>query len=128
MEVRLTPIASTNDPAGSPQDTGFVESSGLGADLSRCTFLTNHALVLVCLSRHPSIVLREVAARVGITERAVQRIIHELDQEGFIVREKIGRQNYYQVKGDRSLRHPIGQHCSIRELLDLIVQAKTSES
>lgn len=127
MELRLTPT-STNDTAGSPQDTGLVQSPASRPDLNRCAFLTNHALVLVLLSRHPSIVLREVAARVGITERAVQRIIHELDQEGYIVREKVGRQNYYQVRGDKHLRHPIGAHCPIRELLDLIIQKRTSES
>jgi hypothetical protein len=128
MEVGLTSISSINDPAGSPQETGLVESPASRPDLRRCSFLTNHALVLVLLSRHPSMVLREVAVRIGITERAVQRIIQELDQEGFIVRERVGRQNNYQVKGDKNLRHPIGQHCLIQELLDLIVRHKAFQS
>ncbi len=87
---------------------------------SRWTFLTNHTHVLILISLYPSIVLREVAARIGITERAVQRIIHELEQDGFIVREKVGRQNYYQVRGEKNLRHPIEENCSIQELLNVM--------
>ena len=62
------------------------------------TFLTNHAHVLIVLSKNPSTVLREVALRVGITERAVQRIIADLERDGFIEREKVGRQNYYRLR------------------------------
>lgn len=94
---------------------------------SHWTFLTNHAHVLVLLSRHPAIVLREVALQVGITERAVQRIIQELEQGGFIIREKVGRQNYYQVKAHKHLRHPIEEHCLVQELLDLIAGRKPSK-
>lgn len=87
---------------------------------SRWTFLTNHAHVLIVLHREPSIVLREVALRVGITERAVQRIIQDLEEEGFIQREKIGRQNHYEVLTDQPLRHPIEKHKSIGDLLHLV--------
>jgi predicted transcriptional regulator len=111
-------------PIASDAETQPVDSLPLRPDANRWTFLTNHALVLVLLSKHPSIVLREVAARVGITERAVQRIIHELEQDGFIVREKVGRQNYYQIKGEKNLRHPIDEHLSIQELLDVIARPK----
>lgn len=97
-----------------------LESSGTGP---QWTFLTNHSHVLVLLSRNPSIVLREVALRVGITERAVQRIIADLEAAGFIEREKIGRQNHYHIRRDRTLRHPIESHCTIGELLDLLNHA-----
>src|SRR5579884_3263166 len=120
MERRLTPIPRANDLAHPSRDTGPDESPALGAEPSGWTFLTNHALVLVLLARYPSIVLREVAAQIGITERAVQRIIHELDQEGFIIRDRVGRQNYYQVRGDKNLRHPISKHCMVQEILDVI--------
>ena len=83
------------------------------------TFLTNHAHVLVLLSQHPSLVLREVALQVGITERAVQRIIADLEAEGIIEREKVGRQNRYRIKADRPLRHPIEAHRTISDLLAL---------
>lgn len=84
------------------------------------TFLTNHSHVLVLLSRDSSIVLREVALRVGITERAVQRIIAELESGGVIEREKIGRQNHYRIRDDQPLRHPIEAHRSIGDLLALL--------
>lgn len=122
------PIVSANDQPDSAVSARRAESPALRPDSSRWTFLTNHGHVLVLLARHPSIVLREVAARVGITERAVQRIIYELEQEGFIVRAKVGRQNTYQVKGDKNLRHPVEGHCLIKELLDLIDRHQTLPS
>jgi len=88
----------------------------------RWTFLTNHAHVLIVLHRDPTRVLREVALEVGITERAVQRIIQELEEEGFLKREKIGRQNHYQVLTDQALRHPVEGHKSIGDLLQLIAK------
>lgn len=86
----------------------------------RWTFLTNHAHVLIVLHRNPTIVLREVALEVGITERAVQRIIQDLEEEGFLHREKIGRRNHYEVLTDQALRHPIEKHKSIGDLLNLV--------
>lgn len=65
-------------------------------------------------------VLREVAARVGITERAVQRIITELEGDRYIKRERIGRQNHYQILADRPLRHPIESHRTIGDILSLL--------
>lgn len=87
------------------------------------TFLTNHTHVLALLSRNPSTVLREVAVQVKITERAVQRIIADLEAGGIIEREKIGRQNHYRIRTDQPLRHVIESHCTIGELLDLINRA-----
>ena len=84
------------------------------------TFMTNHGHVVVLLSRHPSLVLREVALRVGITERAVQRIIADLEDGGFIERQKIGRQNHYRIRADQPLRHPNVSHHTIGELLALL--------
>ena len=85
------------------------------------TFLTNHSHVLILLHSSPEIVLREVAARVGITERAVQRIIHDLESEGFIERERVGRRNRYKVQVNEPLRHPIESHRKIGDLLGLIL-------
>ena len=84
------------------------------------TFLTNYAHVLLLLSRNPSVLLREVALQVGITERAVQRIIADLKAGGIIDREKIGRQNRYRIRTEQSLRHPVALHRTIGELLALI--------
>ena len=84
------------------------------------TFLTNHAHVLVVLHSDPEKVLREVAIEVGITERAVQRIIQDLEEGGFIQRERVGRRNRYRILKGKSLRHPIEAHRKIGDLLKLI--------
>jgi DNA-binding transcriptional ArsR family regulator len=86
----------------------------------RWTFLTNHSHVLIVLHSEPDLVLREVALRVGITERAVQKIIQDLEQGGFIVRERVGRRNRYRILVDEPLRHPIESHRSIGDLLLLV--------
>lgn len=91
------------------------------ADLSHpWTFLTNHAHVLILLSREGALVLREVAQRVGITERAVQRIIRDLEVGGFLHRERVGRNNAYRINSRKPLRHAIENHRTIGDLLTLV--------
>jgi DNA-binding MarR family transcriptional regulator len=85
----------------------------------RWSFLSNHAHVLIFLHRNPDLLLREVASRVGITERAAQRIVQELEENGFIQRERIGRRNHYRIVLTRPLRHPIESHRKIGDLLNL---------
>jgi predicted ArsR family transcriptional regulator len=82
--------------------------------------LTNHSHVLLLLASDADLVLREVAATVGITERAVQRIIQDLVAEGFVERERVGRKNRYRVLTEQPLRHPIEAHRKIGDLIDLI--------
>jgi DNA-binding transcriptional ArsR family regulator len=84
------------------------------------TFLTNHAHVLLCLARDPETRMRDVAEQVGITERAVQRIVSELEQGGYVARDREGRRNRYEVKSDVALRHPIERHRSVAALLALV--------
>lgn len=72
---------------------GSIPTSDSADSATRWTFLTNHAHVLAVLYSDPQIVLRQVAIAVGITERAVQRIVQDLEEGGFIQREKVGRQN-----------------------------------
>jgi DNA-binding transcriptional ArsR family regulator len=91
---------------------------------SHWTFLTNHLHVLILLSRNPSVVLRNVALQVKITERAVQRIIADLESGGYIEREKVGRQNHYRIRLDQPLRHVIGSHLKIGDLLTFINEDK----
>ena len=99
----------------------LTKATGGSANSStRWTFLTNHAHVLAVLHSDPQLVLRQVAIEVGITERAVQRIIQDLEEGGFIRWEKVGRQNRYQVLTNKSLRHPIESHRKIGDLLKLI--------
>lgn len=114
-----TPKETGKAAADSAIDSASSRKTGSESG-HRWTFLTNHAHVLIVLHRNPTIVLREVALEVGITERAVQRIIQDLEEEGFLQREKIGRQNHYQVLTDQALRHPIEKHKSIGNLLNLV--------
>lgn len=86
------------------------------------TFLTNHAHVLLCLAQEPDARMRDVAARVGITERAVQRIIVDLEEAGYLERERSGRRNRYQIREDLPLRHPIERHKNISSLLSLVLE------
>lgn len=110
-------VSSASQPlAKSTTTSGKRPTAGVSP---QWTFLTNHSHVLVLLWRNPSLVLREVALQVGITERAVQRIIADLETEGFIEREKIGRQNHYHIRVNQPLRHPIESHRTIGELLAL---------
>jgi len=69
------------------------------------TFLTNHAQVLLCLADTPDIRLRDVAERVGITERATQRILADLTEAGYVKRERIGRRNRYTIDRQHAMRH-----------------------
>ncbi|MHB1557366.1 MAG: helix-turn-helix transcriptional regulator [Isosphaeraceae bacterium] len=87
---------------------------------SSWTFLSNHGYVLLCLAREPGLRLRELAQRVGITERAVQRIIADLEQGGYISRAREGRRNRYEVHSHRRFRHPMVSHREVRALLDLL--------
>jgi len=84
-------------------------------------FLTNHAHVLVCLARNAEQSLREVATSVGITERAVQRIVAELEEAGYLERRRAGRRNYYLLYPEGRLRHPLEAHRTIGDLLDIVV-------
>ena len=84
------------------------------------TFLTNHAPVLAVIPADPEKVLREVAVEVGITERAVQRIVQDLEEEGFIERERVGLQNRYHISEGRPLRHPSEAHRKVDYLMNLI--------
>jgi Mn-dependent DtxR family transcriptional regulator len=84
------------------------------------TFLTNHAHVLICIHGDHSIRTRDIAARVGITERAVQRIVSELSDAGYLSRTREGRRNRYEIHAERPLRHPVEAHCALAGLLKTV--------
>ena len=85
------------------------------------TFLSNHACVLICIAREPEIRLREVAVLVGITERAVQRIVGDLEQAGYLSRKRKGRRNQYELHADQPFRHPLTAHRDVSLLLYLML-------
>jgi DNA-binding MarR family transcriptional regulator len=118
----------TRPPArrGAAAKSSLVEASRPGAEDTggQWTFLTNHAHVLILLAQNPSIVLRKVAEFVRITERAVQKIIADLEEAGFIEREKVGRQNRYRIRREQRLRHTVEGHRTIGDLLRIVDNAR----
>lgn len=82
--------------------------------------MTNHTHVLVLLARDPNMLLREVAKEVDITERAVQRIVGELVDGGYLQVQRVGRRNSYRVVDRHPLRHPIEAGTTVRDLLTLL--------
>ncbi len=91
----------------------------------RWTFLTNYGHVLLCIAADPEARLRDVAERVGITERAAQRIVADLIEEGYLESNKVGRRNQYRVNLTLPMRHPIEEHSQVATLLSLIQPAKS---
>lgn len=91
------------------------------------TFLTNHAHVLLCLARCPNLRMRDIAVAVGITERAVQRIVADLRAEGYIQQRRQGRCNTYEVDMGRHLKHPLEAHRRIADLMGLILGSELGE-
>jgi predicted transcriptional regulator len=87
------------------------------------TFLDTHGLVALCIARDQRVRLREIAAQVGITERAAHRIIGDLLTAGYITREREGRRNRYQIDERRPLRHPLERGRDLGALLDLFDDA-----
>lgn len=87
------------------------------------TLLSNHGHVLACIAKDPEARVREIADQVGITERAVQRILGDLDEAGVITRTRNGRRSRYSVDADAPLRHPIESHRTVGELLAIIANA-----
>ncbi len=81
------------------------------------TFLTNHAHVLLCISMGEELTAREMALRVGITERSVQAILTDLTAEGYLIKSKVGRRNVYDVNFDGRLRHPLEASHTVGELV-----------
>jgi DNA-binding transcriptional ArsR family regulator len=110
------------EPAGKPATTSPRKLASDAAAGPGWTFLSNHTHVLVALAAEPDLTLRDIAQRVGITERGVIRIVEELEQGGVLSREREGRRNRYALNLDASLRHPLEQHCRIGELLALILR------
>lgn len=91
--------------------------------VSDWTFLTNHAHVMICVAQDPNIRLRDVAERVGITERATQRIVADLVEAGYLERSREGRRNSYRVNPGLPLRHPLERQHSIGEVIEVLAGA-----
>lgn len=122
MALAKTNVATKTVKKTLPVPSGATQASR--TEGNRWTFLTNHAHVLILLSQDSSMVLREVANQIGITERAVQRIIADLEESGFLEREKVGRQNHYRILAKQPLRHPVEAHRTIGDLLTMVTESR----
>ena len=87
------------------------------------SFLTNHGRALICIAHDPGVRLRDIAAALDITERSAFAIVTDLAEAGYVVKDKDGRRNRYQIQRHLPLRESLGQERSIGEVLDLLVEA-----
>jgi hypothetical protein len=91
------------------------------------TFLTNHGRVLLCIARDPGVRLRDIAASLGVTERSAFGIVNDLTEAGYIVKQRDGRRNRYEVQAHLPLREPTGREHTIGEMLALLAGSSTAE-
>jgi Mn-dependent DtxR family transcriptional regulator len=96
--------------------------------MSDWTFFSNYGHVLACLAKNRGSRLRDVALEVGITERAVQKIVRDLQAEGFLTISKQGRCNRYQINRRKALRHGLESHCTVGKLLALVAKPARAET
>lgn len=89
------------------------------------TFLSNYAHVLICLAGNPDMRLRDVADKVGVTERTAFRLIGELEEAGILERAREGRRNHYVINTEAPLRHSIEEHCTVGDLLKTVLQQQS---
>ena len=92
--------------------------------MAEWSFLTNHARVLVCIAHDPGVRLRDIATTLGITERSAYSIVTDLTAGGYVVKDKDGRRNRYQIQSHLPLREAITQERTIGEVLDVLVESK----
>lgn len=100
-------MAERLSPYGMPADAG-----------SHWTFLPNHAHVLLCVAEDPTIRVRGIATRIGITERAALRILHDLVHDGHVAAERVGRRNRYRLRTTQPMRHPMEKGITARALVE----------
>jgi MarR family protein len=84
------------------------------------TFLTNHARVLLCIADDPGVRLRDIAAKLDITERTAYGIVTDLARAGYVVKQKDGRRNRYQIQVHLPLPEPSKQERTLGEVLALL--------
>jgi DNA-binding transcriptional ArsR family regulator len=129
------PLSNLNKHNKMNSTPDIVESTVSGRDAAepspagtqaRWTFLTNHTHILLCLARDPELRIRDISELVGITQRAVQRILVELEEGGALTHTREGRRNRYQVNLDCPLRHPLESAHLLRDVLATLLKDGTA--
>jgi predicted ArsR family transcriptional regulator len=113
--VGIIRVISKKSPASGPPSVSW-------------TFITTHGLVLLAIAESPDIRLRDIATRVGITERAVQRIVADLIDAGYLSRTRAGRRNVYQIHGEVHLPHATTRHQEVGALMATLVRTPQSQN
>ena len=91
--------------------------------MAQWSFLTNHARALVCIAKDPGLRLRDIATALGITERSAYGIVADLTDAGYVLKERDGRRNRYQIQKHVPLRDSISREAAIGEVLDVLVES-----
>jgi hypothetical protein len=114
------PVGTLIAPAARPAVPARTVAVKAGPGSHGWTFLTNHAHVLVCLATDPGLRVRDIATRVGITERAAVRILGDLVGAGYLVRRRVGRRNEYALRLDLPMRHPVEATARVGLLIEAL--------
>ena len=88
--------------------------------MAKWHFFSNHGHIIILLGHNPKLTLRKISLKVGITERATQKIISDLEKDGYLKISKVGRQNQYKIAGRKKLRHDIEKSCQLEQLIQLV--------
>ncbi|HEX6578728.1 MAG TPA: helix-turn-helix domain-containing protein [Jiangellaceae bacterium] len=99
----------------------FLELKGYSVAMASWSFLTNHARALLCIAHDPGARLRDIAAKLDVTERSAHAIVTDLVDAGYVIKDRDGRRNRYRIQGHLPLRDPISAQRPIGEMLDLLV-------
>jgi Mn-dependent DtxR family transcriptional regulator len=91
--------------------------------MAKWSFLTNHARALLCIAHDPGVRLREIAVALDITERSAHNIVNELIEVGYVIKDKRGRRNHYEIQEQLPLRESFGRKRTIGEILDVLGRA-----
>jgi DNA-binding MarR family transcriptional regulator len=92
------------------------------------TFITKHGLVLLYVSQHPQCTTRQMALAINTTERTIHRVLGDLENEGYITRQRTGRGNTYKINPEHGLKHELTKDSIVTDLLNLIGQKRSPEN
>jgi len=92
--------------------------------MKKWTFITNHGLVLLYISRNPQCTMRDMAATLGVTERSIQRTLEDLETEGYVTWQRTGKGNIYEINYARELKHELTKDSVVGDLLKLLSSSR----
>jgi predicted transcriptional regulator len=96
--------------------------------MKKWNFITNHGLVLLYISQNPQCTMRDMAAALDVTERSIQRVLKDLDTEGYVTWQGTGKGNIYKINHTRELKHELTKDSLVGDLLDLLSHKKKRKS